>query len=603
VHLSERATESEIKSAALWQAGRVKTLLHSVGRSVHTLGLDVGHELNAIARAVGATPAPDSTSLQGRIARMVDPTWWTRNLRRSTLRQNEAIEHAAGHIRRARQCYVSDHASQRKRERSKANRATLESLEVASDTGEAFNLLEVSDGSVSNPKIRRGELMMRCRGFEEAAEFMGHTAIFLTITCPSRFHRFQGGTESKTWNGETPKDGQKYLCKVWAKIRAAWNKRGYTAYGFRVAEPHHDGCPHWHILLFVNPDESGWFDASQSLKNPRHAGAGIIGIAGRYALADSTAERGALKHRFTVEHIDSSKGSATGYIAKYISKNIDGEHQNGDSMGLDFDSGTSAGDASKRVRDWAATWGIRQFQQIGGPSVTVWRELRRLKEAACQLELFEKPRAAADRADWMGFWMVQGGPEVKKTQLSLKPFYVADSLGKYGDEAQRIKGVQGTDSTGTYIETTRTKEWTVQRAGMEATNAAQWEFDSRLTFGRKNCDFLAAYSDFEFQRSGEAVSTWTGVNNCNPDPFAPFDFSVFPEPEPQEFAPDHPQEVKNDVLHPVTGMELWTERLIADEKDTREAIEYATAEENRQARAWGRPTMDKATARRALRAH
>lgn len=603
MHLSERATESEIKSAAAWATVKTRGILGAVGSYLPESNYYLAERLDRLAlETFSTTPAPKNTTLAGRIARMCDPSWWTRNLRRSTLRRNEAIEQSQGAIWQRGQCYVSDHASQIKRARDQANRATLAGLEVVSDAGEVVNLLEAADASVSNPKHRRGELMTRARGFEEMAELMGHGAVFLTLTCPSRFHRkSKWGQDYGRWDGSTAKDAQAYLCKVWTKIRAAWNKAGFSPYGFRVAEPHHDGCPHWHILLFAPVADLGWFKAQAMLAGHR-SGAGILGIAGRFALRDNMAERGAYKRRFLVKHIDAKEGSATGYIAKYICKNIDGTYEDGTPMGDDYDSKTPAQEAARRVRDWASTWGIRQFQQIGGPSVTVYRELRRLGEGAtCQQDLFEGARKAADEASWMIFWLVQGGPDVKRAELAIRPLYVADSLGKYGDEVKRIKGVS--DRSATVQEITRTKEWTVQRAGKAATWAAQAEFDAALAWGQKNAAFLQAYEDSEFKRTGAARRTWTGVNNCNPDPYAPFDFSVFPEPDAQEFAPDHPQALKNDVLHPITGLELWTERLIATEKDTREAIEQATAEENRQARAWGRPTMDKATARRALRAH
>jgi hypothetical protein len=527
--LDPRAHDGEIKAAALWHAGRVKTYLTSLGRDNvfqdvwPTTPEGIRQDLNRI----GTT---SQTTLAGSIARMVDAGWWRKNLRRETLKANETVEHGAGLVRRKHQVYVSDHASKIKRERAKANRRTLEGLECVSDAGDVVNLQDAADASVSNPKLRRAELMTRCRGFEETAEFMGHRGLFLTITTPSRFHRVNhAGLTNKKWTGATPRDGQDYLCSVWARIRAAWAAKGIRAYGFRVAEPHHDGTPHWHILIFCQDDQTR----------------DLLAIAARYALKDNPTETGAKKHRFTVKRIDPSQGSATGYIAKYIAKNIDGEKETGEGIGLDFDSGTPAQEAAKRVKDWATTWSIRQFQQVGGPSVTVWRELRRLgKDEAnkCQLELFEKPRAAASRGDWFAFWMVQGGPEVARKDLSLKPFYVADDLGKYGDLMNKIKGVEGQDATGNYLEVTRLKTWTVQRAGLETVNTLQADFDERMTWAKQNAGFVAAYADAEFKRLNEVERTRTGINNCRDTPPATFDFSSFdPDEAPPIYATGEPR--------------------------------------------------------------
>ena len=166
-----------------------------------------------------------------------------------------------------------------------------------------------------------------------------------------------------------------------------------------------------------------------------------------YALLDSSNEPGALKHRFKVEPIDPAKGSAAGYIAKYIAKNIDGYQLEQDLYGND------AIQAAERITAWANTWGIRQFQQIGGPSVTVWRQLRKLDK--CDDPELEAIRQSATASDWAAFMLAMGDPETPHNRQAIKPFYdesktlnqltgevYSPLTGRYGDAAPlRVAGI------------------------------------------------------------------------------------------------------------------------------------------------------------------
>lgn len=112
-------------------------------------------------------------------------------------------------------------------------------------------------GSVSNPKIARHELMVRMRGFEDMANEMGLVGMFYTLTAPSRYHttHVHSGKRNDKYCNASPRKTQKYLCNVWSRVRAKWGREGIRTFGFRVAEPHHDGTPHWHLLLFLLPEE------------------------------------------------------------------------------------------------------------------------------------------------------------------------------------------------------------------------------------------------------------------------------------------------------------------------------------------------------------
>lgn len=77
---------------------------------------------------------------------------------------------------------------------------------------------------------------------------------------------------------------------------------------------------------------------------------------GSNSLQDSPDEAGAQKHRVGVTPIDYRRGSATAYVAKYVSKNIDGH---GVGRDLEDDGSVSCSDNSIRVEAWSSTWAIR----------------------------------------------------------------------------------------------------------------------------------------------------------------------------------------------------------------------------------------------------
>ncbi|HBU2562958.1 TPA: replication endonuclease [Klebsiella pneumoniae] len=381
------------------------------------------------------------------IARLQKEKWWLSKIRRIHDRWREHLMIATGYVSKVASPYCSDPCFREWVAQKKANLEFLNAMELEDqDTGERSSLLNKVMGSVSNPKIARHELMVRMRGFEDMANEMGLVGMFYTLTAPSRYHstHVQSGKRNDKYRDASPRKTQKYLCKVWSRVRAKWGREKIRTFGFRVAEPHHDGTPHWHLLLFLRPEEAEYATA----------------IFRKHALREDGGEPGAQEHRFTVTPIDEKFGSATGYIAKYISKNIDGYGMDGE---LDDESGQPVKEMAKRVRAWASRWSIRQFQQIGGAPVTTWRELRRLgsRELVLHPEL-EAARAAADAPDWPGYTNAQGGPFVPRDCLRVRLNYEYTEDGNdYGDTVAKITGIYCPYSGGDSVIFTRTTDYKI----------------------------------------------------------------------------------------------------------------------------------------------
>lgn len=389
----------------------------------------------------------DLDKVEALILRMFTPEWWKRQAKRQ-YRHVENIRRECGQVCYKESAYVSRWGIQRHRKQKQANRAYLESMEAVNQYEQKFTLAQLAEKSISNPINCKAELMVRIKGCQAFAVDHGHEAYFVTLTCPSKYHPVHKNTGWRNhkfydFGRPTPRDAQRHLRDVFDAFGKACSNKGIHYYGIRTVEPHHDGTPHWHLILFVNKEQS----------------AAMLSEFRRQAYKIDGGEAGAGLHRFEARKIDPAAGGAAAYVAKYIAKNIDGVDAYGKILGVDEESDLDSINAAERVQAWKSRHGIKQFTFVGGVSVTVWREIRRLKDSIP--ETFIDIYKAAKADDWKMFTALMGGMGAGRNQ-TLKPFYESLELNQFGEPKQCVKGLVA--ATAEYL-STRLYEWAVQRVG------------------------------------------------------------------------------------------------------------------------------------------
>ena len=114
-----------------------------------------------------------------------------------------------------------------------------------------------------SPQRYYSEIQNRVNTLEKIAKQRGLKPLFMTLTLGSQYHRCKTTKKGKLipnpkFNGTAPKEAVKALTKMFARLRQdralkelSKEQRIY----FRVNEPHKDGTPHTHILMFVPADK------------------------------------------------------------------------------------------------------------------------------------------------------------------------------------------------------------------------------------------------------------------------------------------------------------------------------------------------------------
>lgn len=382
-------------------------------------------------------------NLQSGFLKLADPKFWTRKLSAMAKKQKEHLSIAVGMVHAVSGGYVSCERLKEYEQQRRANYEFIKSCVIVNllNPEEQHELLDIWLKTNANPKITRIELMTRLKGYEEWAEHHGLDGVFVTLTAPSKYHAMlkQGGINPK-WNGSSPQQTMAYLNRVWANIRASLARQGIQPLGIRVAEPHHDATPHCHFVLFGTPAQL------KAIKRAFY----------RYALAEDGNEKGAKLRRCRFMKVDKTKGSATAYLAKYVSKNIDGQ-----AMKDLFSDETSrpVSESAVRAKAWATLWRIRQFQFVGGANIGSWRELRRLGSVRQEDETIDIGRAICDTGDFAAYLDYQGGGFVKRKDQKIRLAYIETEPNKYLETRQKVIGVL--NSATAAITKTRLKQWAI----------------------------------------------------------------------------------------------------------------------------------------------
>ncbi|MEH6016914.1 replication endonuclease [Klebsiella variicola] len=422
--------------------------------------------------------------IPGSLARMRCADWWYRKMWQMRCEWREEQLRAVCLVNKKASPYVSFEAVIHKREQRRKSLEYFRSHELVNEQGDALDMEDVVNASSSNPAHRRNEMMACVKGLELIAEMRGDCAVFYTITCPSRFHAtLNNGRPNPKWTSATVRQSSDYLVDTFAAFRKAMHKSGMRWYGVRVAEPHHDGTVHWHLLCFMR-------------KKERRA---ITALLRKFAIREDREELGSnTGPRFKSELINPRKGTPTSYIAKYISKNIDGR---GLANEISKETGRSLRDNAEHVSAWASLHRVQQFRFFGIPGRQAYRELRLLAGQAARQHadkkagapVLDNPRldavlAAADVGCFATYIMKQGGVLVpRKHHLVRTAYELNDEPSTYGDHGIRIYGI-----------------WSPIVEGRICTHAMKWKMV------RKAVDVQEATAD------QGACAPWTRGNNCPP---------------------------------------------------------------------------------------
>ena len=355
-------------------------------------------------------------TLEAVLGRLTDEVWWKRRLLKKVRRLQEYAAQLFGLVQRGRVEYVSEKTLQDHQDNLEAAEQWIDNTLLWKYDPVKKDYVRLTMRELVDARQRGwfAEQHARVNGVAKTAQTLGLIPYLVTITLASRWH-----PSSQKYEENTTEEAARWQQKQWARLRAAAKEAGVQMLGLKVPEPHRDGCPHWHLVV--------WTDDQPRAEEL---------FANYFLEADNPGELGAAEHRVTWEKARSHTG-AISYALKYILKYV--KDQTGPVTRERLAVGAWRSLYHLRKLDWFACNVIQ-------PKIGAWREARKVKHAPVGMQAAV---TAARAGDWHAFtqaWLVN--PLSLRTELVPTKY-----LGEYRERTVGIK-----DEFGNQV-TTRGEPW------------------------------------------------------------------------------------------------------------------------------------------------
>ena len=354
------------------------------------------------------TSVPHRTEA-GYYARITSPKFWKKQKKAAAQRLFELDAHRRKDVGPGGTShYASRPAILRKRDADIAFAQFASTKKMKNRrTGEVFSLSTLIGEDPAQQQA--AELYAWARGIESLADERGYQKLLLSLTLPGEWHPNPGNGRN-SWNGSGPDVAAYELLRRWQQINQRWNMdpaiRGRYI-GLRTIEPHQDGSPHLHAVLYIDPSatRAAFDDIADFFDNPSD-------------LNTPGAQAEELQH------------SGSSYIYKYIIKYTGAEENENTENPIEAST-------KEAVVAWRKALGLRAFQFFGVPrrARTSYKEYRRAKsEPTCPIA--KQLKQAATDGD------VHKLLNIIEDHGNINARIIEQATDEYGDASTRIIGFQ-----------------------------------------------------------------------------------------------------------------------------------------------------------------